>query len=124
MSESKFVKGVVCGALIGGALTMLDNKTRNAVVQKTNSLGRQIKYYSTNRQELKATLEEQVTKWKSFYEQINSDATYISQKVNEVKEMTPQVKTLLTDTKEAFAQSKEEYKSIVDPESEEYIVKQ
>ncbi|MDI2587109.1 YtxH domain-containing protein [Psychrobacillus sp. NEAU-3TGS] len=124
MSESKFVKGVVCGALIGGALTMLDNKTRNAVVQKTNSLGRQIKYYSTNRQELKATLEEQVTKWKSFYEQINSDATYISQKVNEVKEMTPQVKTLLTDTKEAFAQSKEEYKSIVDPESEEFIVKQ
>ncbi|GGA46150.1 YtxH domain-containing protein [Psychrobacillus lasiicapitis] len=124
MSESKFVKGVVCGALIGGALTMLDNKTRNAVVQKTNSIGRQIKYYSTNRQELKVILEEQVTKWKSFYEQINSDATYISQKVNEVKEMTPHVKTLLTDTKEAFAQSKEEYKSIVDPESEEYIVKQ
>ncbi|SES42832.1 hypothetical protein [Psychrobacillus sp. OK032] len=124
MSESKFVKGVVYGALIGGALTMLDNKTRNAVVQKSNSIGRQIKYYSTNRQELKTTIEDQLMKWKSFYEQINSDATYISQKVNEVKEMTPQVKTLLTDTKEAFVQSKEEYKSIVVPESEEHIVKQ
>ncbi|MFJ7973342.1 YtxH domain-containing protein [Psychrobacillus sp. NPDC096389] len=124
MSESKFVKGVVCGALIGGALTMLDEKTRNAVIQKSNSIGRQIKYYSTNRQELKMTLEDQLTKWKSFYEQINSDATYISQKVNEVKEMTPQVKTLLTDTKEAFAQSKEEYKSIVESESDEYVVKQ
>lgn len=124
MSESKFFKGVVCGALIGGALTMLDEKTRNVVVQKSNSIGRQIKYYGTNRQELKTIIEDQVTKWKSFYEQINSDATYISQKVNEVKEMTPQVKTLLTDTKEAFEQSKEEYKSIVVPESDEYIVKQ
>ena len=124
MSENKFVKGVVCGALIGGALTMLDNKTRNAVVHKSKSIGNQIQYYSTNRQELKTTIEDQFTKWKSFYEQINSDATYISQKVNEVKEMTPQVKTLLTDTKEAFAQSKEEYKSIVVPESDEHIVKQ
>lgn len=124
MGESKFVKGVVCGALIGGALTMLDEKTRNAVVQKSTSIGRQIKYYSTNRQELKTIVEDQLTKWKSFYEQMNSDATYISQKVNEVKEMTPQVKTLVTDTKEAFVQSKEEYKSIVVPESDEYIVKQ
>ena len=63
-------------------------------------------------------------KWKSFYDQIASDATYISQKVNEVKEMTPQVKTLVTDTKDAFVQSKEEYKSIVVPESDEHIVKQ
>ncbi|TQR15275.1 YtxH domain-containing protein [Psychrobacillus soli] len=124
MGESKFIKGVVCGALIGGALTMLDNKTRNAVLYKSKSIGRQIKYYSTNRQELITTIEDQFTKWKSFYEQINSDATYISQKVNEVKEMTPQVKTLLTDTKEAFEQSKEEYKSIVVPETDEHIVKQ
>ena len=32
--------------------------------------------------------------------------------------MTPQVKTLLTDTKDAFSQSKDEYKSIVVPEPE------
>ena len=60
MSESKFVKGVVYGALIGGALTMLDNKTRNAVVQRSNRIGSQIKYYSTNRQELKTTIEDQL----------------------------------------------------------------
>lgn len=124
MSESKFVKGVICGALVGGALTMFDKKTRNAVVYKSRTIGNQIQYYSTNRQELKTILEDQISKWKSFYDQLSSDATYISQKVNEVKEITPQVKTLLTDTKEAFTQSKEEYKSIVVPESDENVVKQ
>lgn len=124
MSENKLLSGVVCGAVIGGALTMLDKRTRDAVIHKSRYIGNQIQYYSKNRQELKSTLEDQATKWKSLYEQFASDATYISQKVNEVKEITPQVKTLLTDTKEAFAQSKEEYKTIVEPESEENIVKQ
>lgn len=124
MSENKLAKGILCGALLGGALTMLDKKTRDAVVKKTKYVGNQIQYYSKNRQELKTTIEEQINKWKSFYEQFASDANYISQKVNEVKEITPQVKTLLTDTKEAFVQSKEEYKSIVVPDSEEGIVKQ
>mgnify|MGYP003515624677 CR=1 FL=1 len=32
--------------------------------------------------------------------------------------MTPQVKTLITDTKDAFTQSKDEYKSIVVPDPE------
>ncbi|QFG00202.1 YtxH domain-containing protein [Psychrobacillus glaciei] len=124
MSESKLAKGIVCGALIGGALTMLDRSTRDTVAQKSRYIGKQIRYYSKNRQELITTLEDQITKWKSFYDQFASDATYISQKVNEVKGITPQVKTLLTDTKEVFTQSKEEYKSIVIPESDENIVKQ
>jgi gas vesicle protein len=124
MSDNKLFKGIVCGAVIGGALTMLDKNTRNTVVNKTKYAKKQMQYYSKNREELKTTIQNQVTKWKSFYEQFASDATYISQKVNEVKVMTPQVKTLLTDTKEAFVQSKEEYKSIVVPEPDENIVKQ
>lgn len=124
MSGNMLVKGVVYGAIIGGTLTMLDKNTRNAIADKSRSVKNQIQYYSENRQELKTTIEDQVTKWKSFYEQISSDATYISQKVNEVKEMTPQVKALLTDTKEAFTQSKEEYKTIVVPETDKNIVTQ
>ncbi|MFF2754909.1 YtxH domain-containing protein [Psychrobacillus sp. NPDC058041] len=124
MSENKLVKGMVCGALLGGALTMLDRSTRDAVARKSRYVGKQIQFYAKNRDELITTIEDQFTKWKSFYEQFASDATYISQKVNEVKEITPQVKTLVADTKEAFTQSKEEYKSIVIPQSEENIVKQ
>ncbi|WP_313893659.1 YtxH domain-containing protein [Psychrobacillus sp.] len=124
MSENKFVKGIVCGAVIGGALTLLDKSTRNAIINKTKYCQKQIQYYSKNREELKTTMEEQMTKWKSVYEQFSSDATYLSQKVNEVKQITPQVKTLLTDTKDAFVQSKEEYKSMVTPASDDHVIKQ
>ncbi|TQR19327.1 YtxH domain-containing protein [Psychrobacillus vulpis] len=125
MSESKLLKGIVYGALVGGALTMMDRKTRDSVASKTRYVGNQIQYYCKNRQELKTTIEEQVTKWKSLYDQFASDATYLSQKVNEVKEITPQVKTLLTETKDAFVQSKEEYKSLVVPDADDSsIVKQ
>ena len=118
MSENKFGKGILYGALIGGAVTMLDRKTREAVINKSRYVRNEIQYYSKNRDELKTTIESQVAKWKAVYEQFSSDATYLSQKVNEVKEITPQVKTLLTDTKDAFAQSKDEYKSLVVSEPE------
>lgn len=118
MSETKLFKGIMYGALLGGAITMMDRKTRDSVMNKSRYIRNEIVYYSKNREELKTNIESQVTKWKAFYDQFSSDAKYISQKVNEVKEMTPQVKTLLTDTKDAFSQSKDEYKSIVVPEPE------
>lgn len=119
MSESKFVKGVLCGAVLGGALTLLDRKTRDSVMNRSRMIRNEIKYYNRNRDELKKVLDQQVTKWQSVYNQFSSDAKYISQKVNEVKEITPQVKTLVSETKDTFSQSKEEYKSIVVPEEDE-----
>ncbi|MEK4487154.1 YtxH domain-containing protein [Psychrobacillus sp. FSL H8-0484] len=119
MSENKFVKGIIFGAIIGGALTMFDRKTRDSVMNKTRYVRNEIQYYSKNREELKTTIEEQITKWKSVYDQLASDVSYISQKVNEAKEITPQVKNLVTETKDTFAHSKEEYKSIVVTEQDE-----
>ncbi|WP_419959659.1 YtxH domain-containing protein [Psychrobacillus sp. BM2] len=119
MSENKFVKGIIYGAVVGGALTMLDRKTRDSVMNKTRYIRNEIQYYSKNREELKTNIEQQVAKWKSVYDQFSSDATYLTEKVKEAKEITPQVKTILTDTKDTFSQSKEEYKSIVVPEKEE-----
>ncbi|MGB3103019.1 MAG: YtxH domain-containing protein [Psychrobacillus psychrotolerans] len=119
MSENKFVKGILYGAVVGGAITLLDRKTRDSVMNKTRYVRNEIKYYSKNREELKNNIEQQITKWKSVYDQFSSDAMYLTEKVNEAKEITPQVKTLFTDTKDAFSHSKEEYKSIVVPEQEE-----
>lgn len=118
MSENKLVKGIIYGAIVGGTLTLLDKKTRDSVLNKTRYVRNEIRYYSNNRAELKNTVDSQITKWTSVYNQFAADATYLSQKVGEVKEMTPQVKTLITDTKDAFTQSKDEYKSIVVPDPE------
>lgn len=118
MSEHKFYKGILCGAVLGGAISLLDRKTRDAVVNKSRVIRNEISYYSKNRDELKTTLEDQMNKWKAIYEQFTSDAKYLSNKVNEVKEITPQVKSLLAETKDTFSHSKEEYKTLVAAEEE------
>ena len=118
MSEHKFYKGILYGAVLGGALSLLDKQTRDAVMNKSRVIRNEISYYSKNREELKTTLEDQMNKWKAIYDQFNSDAKYLSNKVNEVKEITPQVKNLLAETKETFSHSKEEYKTLVASEEE------
>lgn len=48
MEEHKFWKGVVIGAVIGGAVTLLDKDTRNYVWGSTKQAGRSAKSYSSN----------------------------------------------------------------------------
>ena len=69
----------------------------------------------------KLKLQEKADKIQSVYNQFSRDAQYLSGKVDELKTLSPQVKTLVTDTKEAFVHSKEEYKTIV-KEDEEFTM--
>ena len=66
---------------------------------------------------LKWKLEEKKEKYQSVFEQLSGDASYIKEKVEELRTLTPQVKDLVMDTKDAFAESKDEYKSIVSESS-------
>ncbi len=116
MSNNKFVKGMVMGALAGAGLSLLDKSTRKDVSYKVHSLSSDMKYYSKHRRELKMMLQEKVDMLQSVYAQFSQDAQYITNKVNEFKNISPQVKSLVTDTKEALSHSKEEYKSIVKEE--------
>jgi len=119
MNESKLVKGIVFGAIAGVGISMFDRATRENVKYNLKTLSSDIQYYSKNREDLKIKLQEKAEKLQSVYSQFSQDAQYLTSKVDEIKTLSPQVKTLVTDTKEAFVQSKEEYKTIVKPEDEE-----
>lgn len=118
MSESKFVKGMVFGAIAGAGLSLMDRVTREDVKYKLKTVSSDVKYYSQHRTELKMMLQEKADKLQSVYQQFSQDAQYLSGKVEELKTLSPQVKTLVTDTKDAFVHSKEEYKTIVKDEEE------
>ena len=72
-----------------------------------------MKYYSKNPDVLKWKLEEKKEKYQSVFKQLSGDASYIKEQVEELKTLSPQVKDLVMDTKDAFVESKEEYKAIV-----------
>ena len=113
MSESKFVKGMLVGAIAGAGISLFDRATREDVKFRLKTVSYDVRYYSKNREELKLKLQEKADKLQTVYNQFTQDAQYITEKVEEIKELTPQVKTLVTDTKDAFVHSKEEYKTIV-----------
>ncbi|MFX3675096.1 MAG: YtxH domain-containing protein [Paenisporosarcina sp.] len=119
MNESKLFKGIVFGAIAGVGISMFDRATRENVKYNIKTLSSDIQYYSKNREDLKIKLQEKAEKLQSVYNQFSQDAQYLTSKVDEIKTLTPQVKTLVTDTKDAFVLSKEEYKTIVKQEDEE-----
>lgn len=113
MGENKFRKYVILGALLGAAVSLLDRNTREQVSRKTRAIVSDIGYYSRHPDSLRWKLKEKKEKYQSVYDQLSEDVTYIKQQVEELKVLTPQVKDLVVNTKEAFVDSKDEYKSIV-----------
>lgn len=113
MGKSKFGTFILVGALTGAVVSMFDRSTRKHIVKKSTNCITEMKYYSKNPDVLKWKLEEKKEKYKSVFEQLSGDASYIKAQVAELKTLTPQVKDLVMDTKDAFVESKDEYKSIV-----------
>ncbi|EPD50193.1 YtxH domain-containing protein [Paenisporosarcina sp. FSL H8-0542] len=122
MKESKLFKGMVVGALAGAGISLFDRATREEVKYKLKTVSSDVKYYSKNRDDLIMKLQEKAEVLQTVYTQISQDAKYLSGKVEEMKILTPQVKTLVTDTKEAFEHSKEEYKTIVKDDEDEFTM--
>jgi hypothetical protein len=113
LSNSKFGKFIVFGALTGAIVSMFDRSTREQVVKKSNNFITEMKFYSKNPDVLKWKLVEKKEKYQSVFELLSGDASYIKEQVEELKTLTPQVKDLVMDTKDAFVESKDELKSIV-----------
>ncbi|SIT93140.1 hypothetical protein [Edaphobacillus lindanitolerans] len=119
MAGSKFGKMVALGALAGAVISMFDRNTRESMMGTAKKLGADMRYYAKNPDILQWKVQEQMNKYRALSDQFSSDKQYLVEKANELKELTPTVKSLVEDTKEAFTDSKDmivqakgEYKDI------------
>jgi gas vesicle protein len=106
-STNKFWTGVIAGAVAGGLISLLDRDTRQAVGEKTGKAAKNISYVLTHPKEIATNLKEKTMAIKNTALQISDEITYIVQKIDEVRELTPEVTGLVKDTKEAFLKEKE-----------------
>ena len=113
MNKNKMGKYIILGALVGSVVSLFDRSTRDQVVSKSKVLYSDGKFYASNPEVIKSKFQEKTEKYQSMYEQFSNDATYLKEKVDELKLLTPQVKDMVDDTKVAFSDSKEDYKAIV-----------
>lgn len=117
MKKSKFGSYMFFGALLGGAVSLLDRETRETVMKKSNHLFSGVRYYTENPTLLKSKMQNKAEHYQLMFEQISEDASYIKEKVDELKQLTPQVKEIVSETKDTFTDSKDEYKQLVNEQS-------
>ncbi|WP_442598072.1 YtxH domain-containing protein [Neobacillus sp. D3-1R] len=111
-NTNKFWKGMVAGAVAGAALSLLDRETRQAVGEKCSKASKSISYVLTHPKEIATNIKEKTNEWKSTVQQMNEDFTYIMDKIEEVRELTPEVTEMVKETKEAFYKGNKEEDSI------------
>lgn len=120
MGKSKFGTFIILGAILGGAASLLDRTTREKLVDKSQKTVHYMQYYMQNKDELKLKVDEQKEKYEMILEKVSGDFAYIKEKVEEIQQVTPQIKELVADTKEALIESQDEFKAIAaDVEREE-----
>ena len=112
MGKNLFFKGIFYGALAGGALSLLDKKTRQDMKVNVKKAYEQVSYVARHPGEITENVKETAEKIRNTFEQVSEDISYITGKVDELRELTPQVKEVIKETKSTF--SKPEASALVE----------
>lgn len=102
MSESKLVRSMIAGALIGAALSMLDPKTREHTIKGMKKVKDTVQYYATHREELQQIIEQKMAQVQKLYETTQDNVSFIKDKIDEVKEIPIAVQDIMDETKTTF----------------------
>ncbi|WP_026584659.1 YtxH domain-containing protein [Bacillus sp. J33] len=119
MGKSLFWKGVLYGAIAGGALSLLDKTTRETVTANVKKTSSDVGYYLKNPKEAVTQVQEVSNKVRTAIEQVSEDVAFITGTVEELKEMAPEVTEIVQNTKQAFAEIKPKGSSGMPQESAE-----
>ncbi len=98
--SNKLWLGILGGAIAGIAISLLDRNTRNSVMSGSKSMMTNVKSVAKNPDDLVGSLKEMSGKLRTSIEQISEDVAFISSKVDEMKEVPPQVAGVIKETKE------------------------
>lgn len=107
-NKNKFWKGILFGAIAGGAVALLDKETRHSVIEDIKKGTKEVTHFITHPSEVAEQLRTKTEKLRNTVEQVSEDVTFIAEKVGELKEVTPAVVSLVSDTKEAFLESSDD----------------
>ena len=106
--KNQFWRGMLLGALAGGAISLLDKQTREVMCENVQKTTSKVTYVLKNPGEVTEKVKEAAEKLKTTVKQVSEDISYITDKVEEFREITPQVTDILKETKDTFTKSDEE----------------
>ncbi|WP_040206235.1 YtxH domain-containing protein [Neobacillus jeddahensis] len=119
--NNQFWKGILLGAIAGGAISLLDKQTREVMKDNVQKATSKVVYIVRNPNEVTDKVKGTAAKIKNTFEQVSEDISYITDKVDELRELTPQVADLIKETKDTFSDN--EVEDLLDEVVEKQLVK-
>lgn len=106
MGRKKLAKGMFIGALVGGALSLIDRETRREVFAAGKKVGNKVLDVLSDPGKTLSGIKEKVEAVQKAYREINEDLRFFVEKAQEIKEASLETKELLEETKEVFREVK------------------
>ncbi|WP_110926136.1 YtxH domain-containing protein [Bacillus massiliglaciei] len=100
--RSKFMQAVFLGAFAGAAISLFDKETRETVRNNSQKCLAGIKNAAGNPTQFLNQMRDTSAKVRTTIEKISSDVAFISERMEEMKNIPPQVASVVKETKEAF----------------------
>ncbi|WP_108670492.1 hypothetical protein [Peribacillus acanthi] len=100
--KNRLFQGIMLGALAGAAMSLMSRDTRTSVVTGTKQYSKDIQAFIKNPNDFFDRIKETSGTIRKTIQQISDDVAFISQKVEEMKDVPPQVASMVKETKEAF----------------------
>lgn len=105
--KNQFWRGIILGAIAGGAISLLDKHTRELMKENVQKTSSKVSYVFRNPGEITDKVKETAEKIKTTVKQVSEDISFITDKVEELRELTPQVTDMIKETKDSFSKSDE-----------------
>ncbi|WP_248562751.1 YtxH domain-containing protein [Niallia sp. NCCP-28] len=99
MMHINIFQGVVLGSLVGASLSLLDKQTRRNSLQSMQK----VKSSVTDLDQLTSSVTTTSEKIKTTAEKVSEDVAFILEKVEELKQVTPAIASIVKETKDAFS---------------------
>ena len=103
---SKLWMAILGGAAAGFAISLLDKKTRSTVMTGGQRMMSNVKSMAKDPNSVVESVKDMSGKLRTNVDQIGQDVAFISEKVDEMKEMPPQVAGVIKETKEVLVDKK------------------
>ncbi|WP_042454869.1 hypothetical protein [Neobacillus dielmonensis] len=106
--KNQFWKGMLLGALAGGAVSLFDQHTRTVMTENVKKVSGKISYIVRNPGEVTDSIKGTALRVKNTVEQVSEDVAYIIEKVDELRELTPKVTESVKEVKDTVTKLGEE----------------
>ncbi|WP_077620619.1 YtxH domain-containing protein [Bacillus sinesaloumensis] len=100
--RNKMVEGMVIGAVVGAAISLIDKETREQFLHTSKRVSKKALDVMKNPQGYTELVKDQFNAVRTTVEQVAEDVRIVTSKVNEIVETTPEIVEAVKETKDVI----------------------